>query len=422
MKSANATDVAIGVEGERAASRSSSAPLAAVAVSTERREEPSAADRWSATLHVTSDSRAFLTTAEDPAPRAVILMAGGDCLGLGTHPVVVDEAVRATRRYGWGCGAGALPDPWHAAHEELERRLAEFVGAETALLFPGRYVALVTGISALAGPDDLLLVDAPGNPALAEGAELAGARVEACAHADPQDLVRRLGRAADAGSHVLVAVEGVSGLDGRVSPLAEIVAATRAAGACLLVDDSYGLGVAGPRGRGSSEACGVRGAPDLLVGCLAGFLGGTGAFAAGPRAVMDALRRHVGRRPDTPPPLAASVSALAALTVLETDPELRARLWKNICFVREGLRARGFATGAVESALVPIPVGDEALLFRVKDWLVREGLYAAHLAPPLVEPSLARLRLTVKATQSAADLARALEILEQAGRRFGLAD
>lgn len=373
-----------------------------------------------ASLLAVAGSYAFVTTAHDPAPRGVILLAGGDFLGLGTHPLVREEAVRATHRYGWGAGAGDARDPWHAAHEELERRLAARAGCETSLLYPGRYGALVVTLSALLAPGDVLLLDAPGNAALAEGGRLARARVETFRHGDPEDLAARLGRR-DEGTRVVVAVEGVYGLTGGLAPLDGYQALCREHGALLLVDDTYGQGVAGPTGRGSAEARGLLGEVDFVAGCLGRMCGGTGAFVAGPSGLLDALRGYARARQDSqPPPVAASLAALCALRVLDTEPEPRHRLWRNICSLREGLRLRGYDVRGVDSALVPIPVGDERLLREMKSFLLQHGLYAAHLAPPQVEPALARLRLSVKANLTEEDVNRAAEVLGEAGHRFGV--
>ena len=375
---------------------------------------------WSATLHAVAGSQAFLTTA-DEAPRPVIMMAGGDCLGLATHPAVVAEAMRATRRYGSGSGAGGRNDPWHAPHAELERSLAAFVRAESALLFSGRYGALVTTVSALLRPGDLLLVDAPANEAIVEAGYLARARVERFAHGDPDDLLARIRRWAEPGTAILVALEGVSGFDGRLAPLRDIVAIAREYEATVFLDDTHALGVAGPAGHGSAEAAALSDGVDYVAGCLGGFLGSTGAFVAGRVDAIDWLRETARARHDSPPPPAASsVAAIASLGVFETEPELRRRLWQNICFMRDGLRARGFDVGRVESALVPLNVGDEERMIAIKSRLLTRGLYAAHLGSPLVPPAESRLRLTVKCDQGTDELGRALDVLEETGHEFGL--
>jgi glycine C-acetyltransferase len=160
---------------------------------------------------------------------------------------------------------------------------------------------------------------------------------------------------------------------------------------------------------------------DFIAGCLGGFLGATGAFVAGSHRAIEFLRAWArGRHDSPPPPAAASVAIIAALGVFETEPELRTRLWRNIGFVRDGLRARGFDIGDVESALIPIRVGDEERMMTLKRLLLERGLYTAHLGAPLVEPAGCRLRLTVKCDQSHEELARALDIMEGAGRDFGL--
>ncbi len=325
--------------------------------------------------------------------REVVVLASSNYLGLAAHPRVVEGAAHAARTWGAAAGGSRLICGHLALHEELEERLAALVGSESALVFATGYQANATIIPALVGPGDLVVSDELAHASVVDGVRLAKAEVRVFRHSDPAALADALSAPA---RRRLVVVDGVYSMDGDIAPLRQIVECARHAEAMVLLDDAHGIGVLGARGRGVLEHAGLgAGDVDVLVGTLGKALGSFGAFVACSRPVREYLlnvaRGFVFSCALAPPALGA---ALAALQVLDDEPWRRARLHDHAARLRACVGAAGFDTGASQTQIIPVLIGENAPTMALCEALLTRGYFAQGIRWPSVARGPARLRLT----------------------------
>jgi 8-amino-7-oxononanoate synthase len=350
--------------------------------------------------------------------RPTIMFGSNNYLGLATHPRLLAAAAEALERYGVGtCGSRILSGTLDL-HAALEARLARFHRRPGALAFTVGYLANLGAISALCGRDDLVVLDRLAHASLVDACRLAGVEPRRFRHNDPAHLDRIL--AADPERPALVAVDGVYSMDGDLAPLPDLVAVCRRRGARLLVDDAHGLGVFGATGRGVAEHFGVEDEVDVLVGTLSKATGGVGGYVVAEPAVLDFMRHHA--RPlvftaSRPAPIVAAT--IAALDLVEEEPERRAALWRNTGRLVAGLRARGLDVADTQSPIVPVRTGDMDRTFRMWSRLRDGGVYVNPVLPPAVPPGKCILRLTVMATHTDAHVDRAVEAIAAASLAEG---
>lgn len=343
-------------------------------------------------------------------------LAGNDYLGLLRHPDVVGAAAGAARAWGAGAGGSRLVTGDTDLHQELERELAAFYGAESALVFSSGYTANLAMVTALASAADgapLVVCDRYNHASLIDAARLAkaaGARVALYDHADP-------GRAADAlaaaRGRALVLSDTVFSVDGDLTDAAALARVARGHGAALLLDDAHGLGVVGPGGRGALTAAGLRGADDVAVSVtLSKALGAQGGAVLGSRRVV----RHLVETArtfvfDTALAPASAGAALAALRVLVAEPERAGAVRDRARRLSEGLRERGLDASVPDAAVVSVraPSPEAALAWRAA--CLAEGVRVGCFRPPSVPDGVSRLRLTARATLGSADLDRVLAVV-----------
>ncbi|MCZ7617276.1 MAG: 8-amino-7-oxononanoate synthase [Myxococcota bacterium] len=350
--------------------------------------------------------------------RDVLLFAGSNYLDLAAHPELADAAARAARD--WGCAAGGsrLINGNLSLHEQLEAELANFLGVESALVFPTGYQANVGVIPALVGPGDAVVSDALVHASIIDGCRLSRAAVHVFEHGSVEALEARLADVAPQHRRTLLVLDGVYSMDGDVAPLPAMLAAARRHGALVLLDDAHGIGCLGAGGRGSAEALGVELRDvDVLVGTLGKALGSFGAFVAGPAGLRELLvntaRSFVFSCALAPPQVAA---AQAALTLLAREPWRRVRLQANAARLRAALAARGIATAPSRTHIIPVRIGDNDRTMTVAEKLLARGFYAQGIRHPSVPDGTARLRLTVMATHEDAQIdALAVAVAEELG-------
>ena len=365
-----------------------------------------------------------VTSAMGPAidldGRRVILLASNNYLGLSTHPAVVRAAIEATKTYGVGAGASRLVSGTMLPHQALEVGLARFKGTEAALTFAAGYLANISAIPALVGADGLVLADRLCHASLIDACRLSRARLRVFRHGDMNHLEHLLHRRT-ATQRTLVVTDGLFSMDGDLAPLADIATLAERFDALVFVDDAHGTGVMGPTGRGSLEHCGVESRLPFHMGTLSKALGSAGGYVVGPDSLLQLLiNTSRGFLYTTAPPPAVAAAALAALEVIESEPDLRTALWKNREHLLSGLRRLGFRTTATVSPIMPVLIGDaeRALLF--SRHLFDQGVYAPAIRPPTVPASTSRIRATVTADHTTDQLDEALAAFEQAGRATGV--
>lgn len=336
--------------------------------------------------------------------RRLLSLSSNNYLGLANHPALIEAAVQATREFGVGSGASRLISGSMRLHHELERRLAAFKGAEACLLFTSGYHANLGVISALVGEGDAVFSDELNHASLIDGCRLSRAAVSVYPHADVAGLETRL-RSVPARRRLIV-TDSIFSMDGDAAPLADICNLAERCDAMVMVDEAHATGVLGPGGAGLVEALGLGSRVAVQMGTLGKALGGFGAYVAGSAALIDFLvNRSRTFIFTTALPPAVAAAALAALDLVEREPQRRSALRRHGARLRQGLRACGYdVRGDETSHIVPVIVGDAEATMALSASLFERGVLAHGIRPPTVAPGTARIRATVMATHSDADL------------------
>ena len=349
----------------------------------------------------------------------VLLLCSNNYLGLADHPRLRRAAADAALTLGTGAGASRLISGSMSIHAELESRLAEFKGAQAALLFGSGYLANSGTIAALAGRGEVVFSDELNHASIIDGCRLASAETFVYRHADTEHL--EWGLRSAAGRAALIATDGVFSMDGDIAPLPELVELARRHRCRVLVDEAHATGCVGPGGRGSVAAAGLTDEVDVIVGTLGKALGGYGAYVCGSRDVIDFLINSA--RPfifSTAPPPPVVAAAQAALEILIESPDRVEGLRQNADALREGLRAEGLEPiGSTQ--IVPLVIGEADDAMALCERLLAEGVFAQAIRPPTVPAGTCRLRLTTMATHRVADLRRAADRIGAAIRDLRLA-
>jgi len=333
-------------------------------------------------------------------------LAGNDYLGLATDPRVIAGAVDAARVWGAGSTGSRLVTGTTALHVTLEDELAAFCRAEAALVFSSGYAANLGVLTALSGPDALIVSDAANHASLVDACRLSRARVSVVAHGDVDAVDAVL--AARSQARALVVTESVDSVGGGLAPLRELHAVCRARGALLVVDEAHGLGVCGPGGRGLLADVGLAGADDVVATVtLSKALGSQGGAVLGPGPVIahlvDTARSFIF---DTGLAPACVGAALAALRVLHADPALAGAVVRNAAAL-----AAAAAVPAPLSAVVSVVLGEPATALAAARRCAEQGVRVGCFRPPSVPEGTSRLRLTARATLTAPDLAHVRAVL-----------
>lgn len=341
--------------------------------------------------------------------RWLLHLSSNGYLGLARHPVVVAAAEEAAARYGTGSGSARLIGGNLPPHEDLERELARFKKAEDCLLFSTGYMAGLGIITALAGPEDLVVGDRLNHASLIDACRLSGAALRVYPHSDADRLEEVLKERRGRYRRALVVTEGVFSMDGDLPPLPRIAEITRRHDAWLLVDDAHGTGVFGEEGRGSLEHFGMETQEILQMGTLSKALGSQGGYLAGPRAAVELLRNRARSFIYTTAPApACSAAALAALQVVRREPDLRRQLWENVRRWTSGLEGLGCKLISKSSPIVPVRVGANRETMALAKALEEAGVYAPAIRPPTVPEGSARIRTSLTSLHTAGDLEEAL--------------
>ncbi len=340
--------------------------------------------------------------------------SSNDYLGLSQHPAVVAAWQDGARRYGVGSGGSGHITGYSEAHQHLERQLAQWLGYPRALLFISGFAANHAVISALAQSEDMLVADRLSHASLLEAASQSPAQLRRFAHNDTAALQRLLAKSCT--GQRLVITEGVFSMDGDSAPLAEIAAATRQAGAWLMVDDAHAAGVTGDGGRGSCAQAQWR--PELQVVTFGKAFGVSGAAVLCSEPLADYLlqfARHLIYSTAMPPAQATAVSAALEVIASDEGEALRARLCSHIQRFRQGAAGLPLQLTDSSTAIQPLIVGDNEAALVMAQRLRERGFWVNAIRPPTVPPGTARLRLTLSAAHQNEDIDALLEVLHGIG-------
>jgi glycine C-acetyltransferase len=353
--------------------------------------------------------------------REVINLASNNYLGLANHPKLVEAAIDAARRFGAGSGAVRTIAGTMSIHLELERRIAAFKKVEACVVFQSGFAANAGTVAAVLTPEDHIISDELNHASIIDGCRLSKARIHVFPHKDTQAADRVLGELASEPGRKLLITDGVFSMDGDIAPLPALVEAARRHGAIMMIDDAHSSGVLGSNGRGTVDHYGLHGQVDVQVGTLSKAIGVLGGYVCGSRDLVDYLYHRA--RPflfSTSHPPAVAASCIAAFDILEQEPERIERLWANTRAFKSALTAAGFNTGASETPITPILVGEAREAHAFSAALFEEGLFATGIGYPTVPKGKARIRTIVTAAHTDAQLERAVEILTRTARRLGL--
>jgi glycine C-acetyltransferase len=352
--------------------------------------------------------------------RSVVNLSSNNYLGLTTHPRLRERALEAVRAFGVGSGSVRTIAGTMQIHIELERKLAEFKRTEAAVVFQSGFTANAGTVSSILGRDAVIVSDELNHASIIDGARLSRATIKVFPHRDVA-AARRLVQEIPRGTLTLIITDGVFSMDGDLGALPELCDLADEFGGIMMVDDAHASGVFGSHGRGTVDHFGMHGRVDVQVGTLSKAIGALGGYVAGSRALIEFL--HHRARPflfSTSHPPSVAATCLAAIEVLEQEPELIERLWENTHFFKAGLQALGFNTGVSESPITPVIVGEGALAMALSDRLFEKGVFAQGIGFPTVPQGKARVRTIVTATHSRDELQFALDAFKAVGTDLGV--
>jgi glycine C-acetyltransferase len=345
--------------------------------------------------------------------REVINFSSNNYLGIANHPALAAAAKEAIDRYGCGSGASRLISGNMTLHEELETKLATFKGTEAALVFNSGFQANTGILSTLTGEGDVIFSDALNHASIIDGCRLSRAKSIVYAHGDLNRLESALKLEVDAGRKLIV-TETIFSMDGDEAPLGGIVALAEKYGAMVMVDEAHATGIFGSTGAGVVAKLGLGERVAVQMGTLGKALGGFGAYVAGSRALRELLiNRCRSFIFTTSLPPAIMAMAMAAIDLVQQEPERREALWNNCRILQAGLREVGFSPGAGESPILPLVIGDASKCIRFSERLLEKGIFAQGIRPPTVPPGTSRLRITLMATHTHDHIDRALDAFKQ---------
>lgn len=325
----------------------------------------------------------------------LVNFGANDYLALADHERLKNAARQAIDLEGWGAGASPLVTGHSASHAELERRLAEFEGTEAALVFPSGFAANAGTVAALVDREDVIFADQKNHASLIDGCRLSRAEVHIYRHGDAAHLGELLHQQRDFRRRLIV-TDSLFSMDGDIAPLSEIAALARQHDCIVLVDEAHATGVFGNRGRGVCEHLGVEHDVHVRVGTLSKALGCSGGFVAGSKRLITWLYNRA--RPyvfSTAHPPANAAAALAALEIVEREPQRRIMLLERACELRAKLRQQGWAIGRSESQIIPVFVGDADRTMQLALRLREQGLFVPGIRPPSVPPGESLLRISL---------------------------
>ncbi len=352
-----------------------------------------------------------------------IMVGSNNYLGLTHHPRILEAAQEATRRYGSGCTGSRFLNGNLDLHEMLEERLARFMGTEAALVFSTGYQTNLGVVGTLVGRNDKVYLDKLDHASIVDASKLSYGEVARFRHGDFDDLRRQFeaDRQARGNRGKMVVVDGVFSMEGDIVHLPTLAEVCEEFSAVLVVDDAHALGVLGPTGAGTAEHFGMTDRVDLTIGTFSKSFASIGGFVAGPEPVIHYLRHHARSlmfSASMPPASVATV--LAALEVMQSEPERRERLWEITHRMMDGFRSLGFEIGPTETPIVPIMVGPAEKTFVFWKELFDSGIFTNPVMPPAVPENSCRLRTSYIATHTDDQLGYVLGAFEKVGKKLAV--
>ncbi|MFD1140095.1 aminotransferase class I/II-fold pyridoxal phosphate-dependent enzyme [Larkinella insperata] len=348
--------------------------------------------------------------------KRVLMFGSNSYLGLTNHPAVVEAAKKATEKYGTGCAGSRFLNGTLDIHEELERRLAAFTGKEAAALFSTGYQANLGALSCLTGRHDYLILDESNHASIIDGSRLSFSKVIKYAHNDMDDLWKKLSQLPEEGIKLIVA-DGIFSMEGDIVKLPLLNQIAAEFDASVMVDDAHSLGVIGQQGAGTASHFGLTDTTDIIMGTFSKSLASLGGFIASDAETINYLRHRarslIFSASMTP---AAVASTLAALEIMQNEPEHIERLWANTRYAKELLVENNFDLGPSESPILPVYIRNNEHTFLITKMLQDQGVFVNPVVSPAVPPQDSLIRFSIMATHTFAQIEEAVDKLTRAYR------
>jgi len=351
--------------------------------------------------------------------KKMLMMGSNSYLGLTTHPKVKEAGIKAMQKYGSGCAGSRFLNGTLDIHLELERELARLVGKEAALAYPTGYQANVGCISAIVGKNEYIVTDKFDHASIIDGCKLSDGIMLRYNHNDMASLERVLQKID--GKAALIVVDGIFSMEGDIADLPAISALAEKYGANLMVDEAHSLGVLGDKGAGAAAHFGLTSKTDFIMGTFSKSLASVGGFIAADEPLIHYLK-HKSRAlifsASLPP--ASTATVLAALKIMQEEPEHIARLWDNTHYMLAEFKAMGYNTGSSCTPVIPLYVGDMTTAFHMWAQLGEEGVFINPVIPPAVPPNCCLIRTSFMATHTREQLDMALDKFRKIGKKMGV--
>lgn len=348
-----------------------------------------------------------------------IMIGSNNYLGLTHHPYVKEAAIKAIEKYGTGCTGSRFLNGNLNIHEELDEKLAAYLGHEAAIVFSTGMQSNLGALSALCGPKDLMLFDSENHASIIDASRLALGTTFKYKHNDMNSLEELLESNIHRFNRVIIVADGVFSMTGDVMKLPEVVALAKKYGAYIYVDDAHGLGVMGPQGRGTMHHFDLAKEVDFNMGTFSKSFASIGGVISGSKENIDYVR-HTARSfmfsASMSPAAVATVSA--CIDVVTSDPSVLTNLWSNVELMRNGFKELGFYTYGSQTPIIPIFIGDDMKALQMTKFLEEEGVFCTPVLPPAVPKGEALIRTSYMASHDKKDLEKVLDVFAKAKKVF----
>ncbi|MDB5249807.1 MAG: bioF 1 [Segetibacter sp.] len=346
--------------------------------------------------------------------KRVLMFGSNSYLGLTNHPKIEEAAKKAITKYGTGCAGSRFLNGTLDLHIEAEKKLAAFVNKESALLFSTGFQVNLGVLSSVTGRSDYLILDEYDHASLIDGSRLSFSRTLKYRHNDMGDLEQKLSALPESAVKLIV-VDGIFSMEGDIVKLPEIVEIAEKYGANIMVDDAHSLGVIGESGAGTASHFGLTDKVDLIMGTFSKSLASLGGFIAGDEIIIDYLKHKARSLIFSASMTPASVaSVLAALEIIQSEPERIEQLWSNTRYAKQLLHDGGFEMGPTESPIIPVYVRDNHKTFMLTKMLQEDGIFVNPVVSPAVPSDASLIRFSLMATHTFEQIEEAVEKLSKA--------
>lgn len=346
--------------------------------------------------------------------KKVLMFGSNSYLGLTNHPLIKEASKQAIEKYGTGCAGSRFLNGTLDIHLELEEKLAAYVGKEASVLFSTGFQVNLGVISCLLDRNDYLILDESDHASIIDGSRLSFSRTLKYAHNDMEDLEKKLSRLPEDAAKLIV-VDGIFSMEGDLVNLPEIVTLADKYGANIMVDDAHSLGVIGEKGAGTASHFNLTHKVDLIMGTFSKSLASLGGFIAADKETIEFIKhraRSLMFSASMPPASVASV--IAALDIINTEPERITKLWENTNYAKDLLLKAGFDLGPTESPILPVYIRDNDKTFKITNILHKNGIFVNPVVSPAVPSNDSLIRFSLMATHTFEQIDEAVEKLTKA--------